>query len=91
MLDVSCMGYVSQSIPLALSKATPSLRVVLAPSEEAIEAVRVVSKGVAQRLRERPLAVAVLDHKLLARWVVPIGRTAGVEPLSQGGVGRLYG
>lgn len=65
VLEVSCMGYVSQSIPLALSKATSSLRVVLTPSEEAIEAVRVVAKGQAQRMREHPLSVAVLDQKLL--------------------------
>ena len=64
-LTFSCLGYTSQTLTVTVGRAgTTQLDVALRPDDSQLSEVVVTSKSAAQRLREAPSAVTVVDASM---------------------------
>ena len=93
-LTFSCLGYTSQTLTVTVGRAgTTPLDVALRPDDSQLSEVVVTSKSAAQRLREAPSAVTVVDASALRYHMATLNevldKTAGVHVARQGGMGSM--
>lgn len=94
LLTFSYLGYLSQTLPITVGRqGTMQRDVILHPDSSRLSEVIVTGKSAAQRHREAPAAITVVDASALRYHMATLNellnKTAGIQVARRGGMGSM--